>query len=96
MWNHSTKTITVEKVKPIASVSKNQITKQNNETIDNFFFMYGSETRHELSSFLFNMMANFTETMADGGGEYNEECVLHFQMLHQLVCGLQPVTKLNR
>ena len=73
------------------TVQQNTTAQQN--AIANFFKCYGDSTQKEFSSFLFDMLGCFTETRATAGEQYTEDCLLHFQMLHELVNELQPVKK---
>lgn len=72
-------------------MKNNKPIKQNTKSINSFLEVYGEETAKEMSKFLFQLQGIFlTQSDVDYVDEYKNTCVMHFDMLYNLVNELQP------
>jgi hypothetical protein len=73
--------------------SKNKKAIQQNTEAINLFFSCSENASKQVPEFLFQMLAIFTKTDPGYSEEYRNECVMYFEMLHNLITELQPVKK---
>ena len=65
-------------------------TDQTNDQVIENYFKNGYETKEEMLKFLFDMQTNFIKT-GEWMEEYRDECLYNFELLFDLVKGLNYV-----